>query len=232
MPLLGQAALLLSFDVAASAIADHDDWHTHEHLPERLSIPGFLRGTRWVAPSGQPRYFIMYEVATLGTLTSDAYLARLNNPTPWTARIMVHYRNMRRGFCAITASLGLGFGHAGLLIRFKPAPDAAAGLRKWLASDVLPELPSRKGIGSVHLFEQAVAPPMTQEQSIRGADAGIDWAIFATGYDADALAALSGTVLDAPRLAEQGATGVQTAHYRIDYSLSQAENQRKNDAET
>ena len=34
MPLLGQAAMLLSFDIAREAIAAHDDWHTHEHLPE------------------------------------------------------------------------------------------------------------------------------------------------------------------------------------------------------
>ena len=38
--------MLLAFDIAADAIAEHDDWHTHEHLPERLAIPGFLRGTR------------------------------------------------------------------------------------------------------------------------------------------------------------------------------------------
>ena len=86
MALLGNAAMLLSFDVAPDAIDEHDDWHTHEHLPERLSIPGFVRGTRWVAPEGQPRYFVMYEVEELATLASAAYLERLNNPTPWTRK--------------------------------------------------------------------------------------------------------------------------------------------------
>lgn len=86
MPLLGPAAMLLSFDVVAEAIAEHDHWHTQEHLPERLSIPGFVRGTRWVALAGQPRYFVMYEVEQLATLTSAAYLERLNHPSPWTAR--------------------------------------------------------------------------------------------------------------------------------------------------
>lgn len=45
MPLLGSAAMLLLFDVTGEAIAEHDVWHTHEHLAERLSLPGFLRGT-------------------------------------------------------------------------------------------------------------------------------------------------------------------------------------------
>jgi hypothetical protein len=86
MPLLGSAAMLLLFDVVQDAIPEHDEWHTHEHLPERLSIPGFVRGTRWVASHGQPRYFVMYEVEQLATLTSNAYLERLNNPSPWTSK--------------------------------------------------------------------------------------------------------------------------------------------------
>ena len=52
MSLLGKAAMLLTFDIEDAAIGEHDDWHTHEHLLERLSIPGFLRGTRWVSFQG------------------------------------------------------------------------------------------------------------------------------------------------------------------------------------
>src|SRR5256886_12079346 len=98
MPLLGKAAILLSFDVVEDAIPEHDDWHTHEHLPERLCIPGFVRGTRWVSLAGKPRYFVMYEVDQLATLQSEAYLERLNNPSPWTSKMMPNYRSMTRGF--------------------------------------------------------------------------------------------------------------------------------------
>ena len=215
--------MLLSFDVADDAIAEHDDWHTHEHLPERLAIPGFLRGTRWVALRGEPRYFVTYEVADLDTLVSPAYLQRLNNPTPWTARLMPHYRGMRRGFCTVTASVGVGVGHVGLLLRFKPAAGAEAGLRSWLVGEVLPTLPARRGIGSVQLFEGASTPQMTNEQRIRGADAGIDWALFAIGYDAAALDLLARDTLGDRHLAAHGATGVQAALYRLDYALSRAE---------
>lgn len=51
--------MLLSFDIEADAIEEHDRWHTHEHLPERLSIPGFRRGTRWVADEKGPRYMVL-----------------------------------------------------------------------------------------------------------------------------------------------------------------------------
>lgn len=219
MPLLGKAAMLLSFDIVPEAVPEHDHWHTHEHLQERLSIAGFLRATRWVALEGQPRYFIVYEVAALSILTSEPYLQRLNNPTPWTSKIMPCYRGMARGFCAVAASFGLGSGHAARVIRFKPDPDAAASLRRWLVEDALPPLPSQAGIGGAHLFESALTPPMTSEQRIRGRDAGVDWVILLTGYDHDALAA----GLDAGPLGQRGAQGLVDRMYRLDYSLSREE---------
>ena len=217
--------MLLSFDIVQDAIPEHDDWHTHEHLPERLSIPGFLRGTRWVALQGQPRYFVLYEVERLATLTSSAYLERLNNPSPWTSKMMRHYRGMTRGFCSVAGSFGFGIGHAGLLMRFKPATEMASSLRDWL-QDLLARLPSRPGIGSVHLFEGALTPGMTNEQRLRGADAGVDWALLVTGYSQEALASLGHADLGSAQLERHGATGVLGALYRMDYSVLRRELER------
>lgn len=223
MPLLGQAAMLLSFDVEQEAIAEHDDWHTHEHLPERLSIPGFVRGTRWVALRGQPRYLVIYEVEQLATLASGPYLERLNNPSPWTTKMMPHYRGMSRGFCSLTGSFGLGLGHVCQLIRFKPAAGAEAALRQWLTGEVLPGLPSRPGIGSVHLFEGALTPSMTNEQRIRGADAGVDWALILTAFRQEDLDRLVQTDLSRQALEQQGAADVVEGLYRLDYALTERE---------
>ncbi len=215
--------MLLSFDVVEEAIAEHDEWHTHEHLPERLSIPGFVRGTRWVALRGQPRYFVVYEVEQLATLTSEAYLERLNNPSPWTSKMMPHYRGMTRGFCSVKGSFGLGIGSIGLLIRFKPAAGADSSLREWLLQEALAQLPSRPGIGSVHLFEGALTPKMTNEQRIRGADAGVGWAVFLTGYSQDALASLMQGDLGNAQLERHGAAEMFDALYRLEYSLTARE---------
>jgi hypothetical protein len=221
MPLLGSAAMLLSFDVMPETISEHDDWHTHEHLPERLSIPGFLRGTRWVALRGGPRYLVLYEVEQLATLTSSAYLERLNKPSTWTARMMPRYRGMSRGFCLVTGSFGLGIGHVSVLLRFEPAAGSEASLRRWLLQDVLPELPTKSGIGSAHLLEGTIAPPMTNEQQIRGPDAGIDWALLLTGYREAALADLVRDVGSAVQ--QRGGIAVLDSMYRMDYSLARAE---------
>ena len=221
MPLLGKAAMLLSFDVVEDAIPEHDEWHTHEHLPERLSIPGFVRGTRWVSLNGKPRYFVMYEVEKLATLQSEAYLERLNNPSPWTSKMMPNYRGMTRGLCSVSGSSGVGMGQLGLLIRFKPEAGTESSLRAWLLNDTLPQLPSRQGIGSAHLFEGALTPHMTNEQRIRGADAGVDWALFVTGYSEDALARLMKTGLSRKQFEQHGSLGVSVsdAIYRMHYML-------------
>jgi hypothetical protein len=221
MPLLGSAAMLLSFDVSADAVAEHDDWHTHEHFPERLSIPGFLRGTRWIATGAGPRYMVLYEVRDLATLTSEAYLQRLNNPTPWTSKMMPHYRGMNRGLCSVAGSFGLGSGGFGALVRFRAARRET--LHEWLREEVLPALPSRPGLGSAHLLEGAAAAAMTSEQRLRGADAAIASAILVTGYDAAAVEAVGRTALDASVLRERGAEDLTFATYRMDYCLAAAE---------
>jgi hypothetical protein len=165
----------------------------------------------------------MYEVEELATLTSNAYLERLNNPSPWTSKMMSYYRGMTRGFCSVAGSFGFGMGHASLLIRFKPATETGASLRKWLLQDILPQLPSRAGIGSAHLLEGALTPQMTNEQRIRGADAGVDWALLVTGYSQDALASLMHADLGNTQLETHGATGVRGATYRMEYSIIERE---------
>lgn len=223
MPLLGSAAMLLSFDIDAEAIDEHDRWHTREHLPERLSIPGFLRGTRWVAIDGAPRYMVLYEVADLATLTGAPYLARLNDPTPWTSRMMPHYRGMRRGLCSVRGSVGHGLGGCAALIGL--AGDAArdATLLDRLARDVLPALVAVPGLGSAHLLTGAQAAPMTSEQRIRGADQAVDAALIISGYDerivADHARALSAEL----RPADGSAGNPAPAIYRCGYSLTAPE---------
>jgi hypothetical protein len=161
----------------------------------------------------------MYEVSELGTLTSTAYLERLNNPTPWTAKMMAHYRGMTRGFCGITGSFGLGMGQAALLLRFKPAPGTETVLREWLVEGELPALPSKTGLASAHLLEAALTPQRTNEQRIRGNDATVDWALLVTGYSTERVASLFEKELSKERFERHRATGVVGGIYRMEYSL-------------
>ena len=223
MPLLGSAAMLLSFDIAADAVEEHDRWHTHEHLPERLAIPGFRRGTRWIASGDGPRYMVIYEVESLAVLASDAYLARLNSPSPWTTKMMPHYIGMNRGLCTVLGSFGVGQGGTAALIRFTPEASRADALNRWLLEEALPAIPAMSGLGSAHLLQGAQAAAMTNEQRIRGADRGVDSAIVITGYNSQAVAACANELCGAAGLPSKGALDLSCASYQMSYSLANTE---------
>ena len=71
MMFVSEAAMLLWFDVLPETIAEHDEWHTREHFPERIAIPGFRRASRWIAEGDGPRYLICYEVDDLAVLSAN-----------------------------------------------------------------------------------------------------------------------------------------------------------------
>jgi hypothetical protein len=222
MPLLGKAAVAMWWDMAPAHRNEFEDWHSHEHFPERLRIPGFLRGSRWASATGGDGFFIMYELQAYETLTSPAYLARLNDPTPWSAKMMPKHRNMVRSQCQVLESHGGGMAGAMLTIRLSPAPQQDQALRSHLRQ-LLGELPQRPGVTATHLLQTQtpqVAP--TTEQQIRGgADRVADWIVLAGGYDTQALLRLADQELGPPALAEAGALQEQTAAlYRLSYTMT------------
>jgi hypothetical protein len=196
--MLGNAAVVMWWDVAPEMRAEWENWHSSEHMPERLAIPGFLRGTRWVALSGEPSYFVLYEVAQPATLTGGAYLDRLNNPTPWSRKMMPHHRNMVRSLCVLREGWGGGVAHALATIRFSPTSDSTA-------------LPRGPGLTGAHLLQSQPMPGTpTTEQKIRGGDASADWVMLIGGYDVEAVT---------KNAMPEGIAGV----YRPAYSLSAGE---------
>ncbi len=74
--LAGEGFVAIWHDVAPEGRADYYEWHNREHMPERANVPGFIRGRRYLAEKGSPEYFNLYEVETVGVLTSAAYLER------------------------------------------------------------------------------------------------------------------------------------------------------------
>jgi hypothetical protein len=101
MSLLGKAAVAMWWNVRAEQCAEWGDWHSHEHFPERLGIPGFRRGSRWTSALDTEGFFVLYELEQYETLTSKSYLDRLNAPTPWSTRMMPHHLNMSAASAAL-----------------------------------------------------------------------------------------------------------------------------------
>lgn len=71
-------------------------WYDAEHVPERMSVPGFETAIRYVSTGPAPRYMAMYDLARFDVLASDAY-QRVGgaNASPWTKRVTARARVYR-----------------------------------------------------------------------------------------------------------------------------------------
>jgi hypothetical protein len=181
----GSGALIAWHDVEEGREAEYLDWHSHEHMQERLAIPGFLQGRRYSVVGSGPQFLILYTVKVSDVFTSQTYLERLNHPSEWTQQIMPALRNMNRGLCRVEASSGFGAGRYLQTIQFSPELGREAHLRGVLTSEAQ-LLAAQRGLCAVHLLivdrERSRAP--TREAALRGGqDAVADWVLLVEGYD-------------------------------------------------
>src|SRR4030095_13605710 len=118
MSFAGTGVVAIWHDLLPDARDDFYEWHNREHMPERVGIPGFRRGRRYVAISGQPEFFNLYEADSPETLLGQDYLNRLNAPTAWTQRAVPSFRTVARSICRVAFTNGVGSGGVMLTLRF------------------------------------------------------------------------------------------------------------------
>lgn len=224
MGLLGHGFLAVWNDIAPGGDAEFNHWHTREHVPERVSVPGFLRGRRYVALSGSPKYFTLYETESVETLASPAYLARLDDPTSWTRRALPLFKNTIRTACRVTHSLGQGFGGMLATIRFGPLAGQEDVLRAWLTGTTLPTLIERPGLVGAHLAEADLGATQvpTEERKLRTQeDKVVRWVILVDGIEPEVVETACRDHLSAEALGRRGAGGeIALGLYRLLYCLS------------
>lgn len=225
MALLGGSALSMWWDMAPEMRVEFEHWHSHEHFPERLALPGFLRASRWSAADGGEGFFILYELQEHGALSSPEYLARLNAPTPWSTRLMPHHRNMVRSQTRVLHSQGAGVARHALTLRLSPGEGQAERLQAALRT-LIEDLPMRAGLAGAHLLRtDTPAIATTTEQKIRGnADRSADWIFIVTGYDLAVLRQLGEEALAPAALAALGAApGAVAGWYSLSMSMTRGE---------
>jgi len=152
MGLMGEGFVILWHDIAAEADGAYNAWHTQEHMPERIALPGFLRSRRGLNRAlDRQHYFTLYEGDTLESFVSPEYQRSLNVPTEWTQRVAPHFRNFQRMACALAYSSGRGVG--GALATFRCLFPAGAD-EALLAGQLQPALEwiaAREGVTGVHV---------------------------------------------------------------------------------
>lgn len=129
--LAGEAVVAIWNGIAPETRAQFYDWHVNEHMPERVGIPGFRRGRRYIAmdEATQPEFFTLYEADAMPVLQGSDYANRLNDPTPGTRATTAQFRDTFRALSRVVVSHGAGLGGVLLTIRFDSDDQHLPGLR-------------------------------------------------------------------------------------------------------
>lgn len=222
MSLSGSGVIAIWNDITDEGRANFYEWHDREHIPERVGINGFLRGRRYIAVTGTPEYFTLYEVENKNVLTGDDYLTRLNNPTEWTTRSVQHFRNTSRSLCDIEASLGAGSGGFIGTIRFDCDLDKDEAILKMVAESILPKITNEPTISAAHVCraDENASNVKTAEQRGRAANMIPRWVLLIEGATQDAVAYALSQHLNSETLEAFGALGSATGIYRLEFDLN------------
>lgn len=219
MSLAGMGVVAIWHDLLPEAKDDFYEWHNREHMPERVGIPGFRRGRRYVAVGGAPEFFNLYEADSPEVLGGQDYLNRLNAPTEWTKRVVPSFRNVARSICRVAFTAGVGSGGAILTVRFDIGAAHRAPAIEALTRRILPPLAFRNGIAGVHLClaDEAISKVETAEKKAR-ADTTLvpKWIVLIEGNAAADVRAAGDELASA--LAAHSAGAPDTAIYRHEFT--------------
>jgi hypothetical protein len=211
MSLAGEGAVAIWHDVAPEGRAEFYAWHGEEHMPERVGIPGFLRGRRYVAIDADLEFFNLYEAQSLEVLKGQDYTARVNAPTPWTFSAVKHFRSVARAICRVSHTSGPAQGGLIATLRYAVPDNIASAHKAALLRGLVPDLLATRGVAGVHLLtaDAQASGAATAEQKARGvANAVPSWVLLLEGWGDEAeFIALARDQLSAGELQALGGEG-------------------------
>ncbi|WP_428249714.1 hypothetical protein [Ferrovibrio sp.] len=209
--MLGNGFLAIWSDVAPEQETDYLHWLTREHTPERMGVQGFVAVRVFRALlAGVNRFLIVYELETPEALSGPSYLGRLNDPTPWSQRIMPILQNFARGGGQRRLSCGIGQGGFIAALPFDVVPQHDGLLEALAATD---------RIAAVHLLvtDQARTEIQTNEKKLRDQDRSFAALLLIEGLDQAALQ--SALAKHAARLQHAG-TAMRDPLYSFMFALN------------
>ncbi|MFC5524079.1 DUF4286 family protein [Polaromonas jejuensis] len=172
---------------------EYDTWHTFEHVPERVGLPGFIEARRYRShedePSAQPpRYFTCYWLASVEALATAQYREVFTHPTPWSARMRSELRDFLRLPCSLSGAYGQSTATQLATVHLRGDADLFAAQ----AAARLGQLVDQARIVCTH-WGTAVAsedfPIANRTSAVEAAGAGADFVVMLQGMDRAALRA-------------------------------------------
>ncbi|NBO15181.1 MAG: hypothetical protein EBV20_08610 [Betaproteobacteria bacterium] len=169
-------AVAIWHSLAPEGLAEFYAWHGEEHMPERVSIPGFRCGRRFIAQTGELAFFNLYETESPDVVKGADYKARLDHPTPRTLSAVRHFREVARSLCRVVVkqtNAQAGLAQAGLVatLRYDVEEALEAQHLAILQEQVVPAICQSAGICAVSLLlaDRVASGYVNAEQRARNA---------------------------------------------------------------
>jgi hypothetical protein len=219
MSFAGQAIIAIWNDISPEGRANFYEWHSREHMPERVGIPGFNRGRRYIALDGQIEFFTLYEASSKAVLVGKDYKERLNNPTDWSRRSVAEFLNNLRGICDVIFSRSHVEGAYLFTIRFDVETGHEHRIKTLLSGDILPKLYDSAEMTGTHLVvcDQDMSGTNTSLQRTR--KIGVPhWIVMLEASTADAAKRAGQSVMAALKNGTKDETIGEL--YQLEYSLA------------
>lgn len=209
--LLGKGVMINWTNVAPEHRPAYEAWQCGEHMPGRVTIPGFLRGRRYFGEQAQRQFLTLYEVTDISVLTGADYMAKANNPSPLTRQTTPFVRDSIRGLSRVRASFGEGMGGAVLTLRFDPLPERAAELERFLVNQALPACAQRYDILGAHFIvaDQQASDTKPVERQGRPTQYP-NWIVVLDGFAPAAVVSAGDALLSDAQLTAHGSAAVIT----------------------
>lgn len=106
-------------EIGAEDLADYRAWITKEHIADRTFLPGWNGARFCVDVTNERAHFFLYATENKDVFSAQPYLNVLNNPSPWTNRIMPKFGPFDRALGEQLFKLGNGFGSYMMVSRIK-----------------------------------------------------------------------------------------------------------------
>ncbi len=223
---MGTGAVAIWNDITPEGRANFYEWHGRQHIPERVSIPGFQSGRRYIAKHGSPEYFTLYETDGPEVLRSEEYAQRLNAPTDWTLKSTSHFRNVARALAEVAFTAGSGSG--GLIATWRCVEPRLTASQLSAHLEFLPKVNTWEGVAGVHLLisDFDASSVDNEERKRRGEPNTVPaWILMVEGWcEGDAFERVCEQVTAFLQgLAPAGAGPIEHGVYVLQSSLTKAE---------
>lgn len=161
---MSSAFLIFANDVVSEQRAAYERWHGGHHVPQRFTVPGILRATRYQTSGGSPGYLTVYDLADIAVLNSPEYRRLAEQPDAVTLAMRPYLRNPLRLACRALA--GADCPHGEFLVMLRMPDTNVTRAAQWLAAEkpatirfgrIAPDAGGHPIMGQAAMSEEAVA---------------------------------------------------------------------------